>query len=464
MSVEKGLIGKQDIEFGTSTFSRKKNDGSSGTLDQIRASHLPIVDAGSKFTGEEVESALQECQAENSTGSNSKDYTNKSGASRSAGDIVRVDSDNDDSFETTTTSGDSLVMGVVAETIADTESGKVITGGYVATLTVDGACARGSFLKASSTEAKATPETSLGAGSFAIALSSTGGAGTVSAYIFGGIGGAFLPLAGGALTGPVSWKKGEDVDSANALSLGTDGNIFDIIGVVTITSIATKAVGRVVILQFDGALTLTHHVTNLILPGGQNITTVAGDVFIFYEYAIGNWRLVCSSRPTYIGTHDHSSSSTGGFSKGIIQEMSSETGAVSTGTTQIPWDDTIPQSDEGDEWLTLSITPKSTDHELHIAVQLQLAKSGSAATLIAALFKDSEEDAVAAAAFYSPTANETYKVILEYVVDVPSTSAITYKVRVGSASSGTTTVNGTGGGRQLGGVLVSSIHIQEINQ
>ena len=45
-------------------------------------------------------------------------------------------------------------------------------------------------------------------------------------------------------------------------------------------------------MQFDGALTLTHHATDLILPGGANITTAAGDVAVFTEYASGDWRCV----------------------------------------------------------------------------------------------------------------------------------------------------------------------------
>lgn len=86
-------------------------------------------------------------------------------------------------------------------------------------------------------------------------------------------------------------KIGADVASATALTLGA-GNAFDITGVTTITSIATKSVGCTVILQFDGILTLTHHATDLILPGGANITTAAGDIMVAYEYAAGKWRCV----------------------------------------------------------------------------------------------------------------------------------------------------------------------------
>lgn len=89
------------------------------------------------------------------------------------------------------------------------------------------------------------------------------------------------------------WAKGADVASATALTLGTDGNYFDVTGTTTITSIATVGVGTVIKLQFDGILTLTHHATDLILPGAANITTAAGDEAEFVEYASGDWR--CTS-------------------------------------------------------------------------------------------------------------------------------------------------------------------------
>lgn len=89
------------------------------------------------------------------------------------------------------------------------------------------------------------------------------------------------------------WAKGADVASATALDIGTDGNYFDVTGTTTITSITDMGgAGTVVILQFDGALTFTHHATDLILPGGANITTAAGDHAIMVNYASGDWRCV----------------------------------------------------------------------------------------------------------------------------------------------------------------------------
>lgn len=110
------------------------------------------------------------------------------------------------------------------------------------------------------------------------------------------------PQLGGTLdtnSKQVRYSKGSDVASANALTLGTDGNIFDVTGTTAITSIGTLAVGTTVKLHFDGILTLTHHATDLILPSGANITTAAGDEAEFYEYAAGDWR--CTSYTTASG-------------------------------------------------------------------------------------------------------------------------------------------------------------------
>ena len=112
-------------------------------------------------------------------------------------------------------------------------------------------------------------------------------------------------------TKTLTQKVGTDVASAAALTLG-DGNIFDVTGTTAITSIATKGVGTMVVLQFDGILTFTHHATDLFLNNnGSDITTAAGDIAIMYEYATGDWRCLGYSYAsggfvTGGNSHDHS--------------------------------------------------------------------------------------------------------------------------------------------------------------
>lgn len=74
------------------------------------------------------------------------------------------------------------------------------------------------------------------------------------------------------------WEQGSNIASAATISIG-EGGYFHVTGTTTITDIdfATDKTGRTVRLVFDGALTLTHNASTLILPGGVSITTAAGD-------------------------------------------------------------------------------------------------------------------------------------------------------------------------------------------
>lgn len=74
------------------------------------------------------------------------------------------------------------------------------------------------------------------------------------------------------------WESGSNIASASTVTFG-DGGYFHITGTTTITAFActTDKAGRLIMVVFDGALTLTHNATTLILPGGANITTAAGD-------------------------------------------------------------------------------------------------------------------------------------------------------------------------------------------
>lgn len=74
--------------------------------------------------------------------------------------------------------------------------------------------------------------------------------------------------------------KGADVASAATIAFPIEGSLFDVTGTTTITGIAGAFPGRMVLVQFIDALTLTHG-TNLQLPGGANITTQAGDFAAF---------------------------------------------------------------------------------------------------------------------------------------------------------------------------------------
>jgi hypothetical protein len=90
--------------------------------------------------------------------------------------------------------------------------------------------------------------------------------------------------------------KGSDLASASPLVLGTDGNMFDVTGTTGFTSI-TATVGTLFILQFDGALTLTHS-ANLIMPNAANQTTQTGDRLLGFVEAANTTRVIAYAHAT----------------------------------------------------------------------------------------------------------------------------------------------------------------------
>jgi len=83
--------------------------------------------------------------------------------------------------------------------------------------------------------------------------------------------------------GGLAFNKGGDIASASPLVIDTDGGYFDVTGTTNFAAM-TVAAKRLFILQFDGALTITHG-SGITLPGAANITTAAGDHAICYSTA-----------------------------------------------------------------------------------------------------------------------------------------------------------------------------------
>jgi len=145
----------------------------------------------------------------------------------------------------------------------------------------------------------------------------------------------------------------------------------------------------------------------------------------------------------------------------VVQVVNTTSVAMATGTTVIPNDDTIPQNDEGTEFLTLAITPTNASNKLKIEVT-GLWTSDAAGWLIVALFQDSTAGALAVSHDYDSVATAVVNHGLSHFMTAGTTSATTFKVRVGPHSSATVTMNGEDEGRRFGGVLGSSITITEI--
>lgn len=152
--------------------------------------------------------------------------------------------------------------------------------------------------------------------------------------------------------------------------------------------------------------------------------------------------------------------STQAFASKVLQQVSASSSAYASGTTTTPADDTIPQQTEGNEFLTVTITPKASTSTLLVEVNANCSSS-AAGTMTSAVFRDSGANAVAAQGQYLAT-NEVFVSVVRVFVAASSTSATTFKLRVGCNNAGTVALNGVSGARLYGGAAMSTITVTEI--
>ena len=147
----------------------------------------------------------------------------------------------------------------------------------------------------------------------------------------------------------------------------------------------------------------------------------------------------------------------------ILQVVNTETGAVASGTTTLPYDDTIPQITEGFEVMTLAVTPTSATNKLLINVVTSLATNINSLP-VTALFEGTTADALACVWTYSypDGINNPLNHKFTHYMTSGSTSELTFRVRIGMNQEGTVTFNGRSEARKYGGVSASSITIMEI--
>lgn len=128
----------------------------------------------------------------------------------------------------------------------------------------------------------------------------------------------------------------------------------------------------------------------------------------------------------------------------------------------IPIDDTIPQNTEGDQFVTASITPTSATNRLYIEAICEMVNAGSNLDCSMALFQDSTAGALAAATKQLGGSGVYSQIVLAYEMAAGTTSATTFKIRIGPGS-GTIYVNGNASNRIFGGVSAVRLRVSEIS-
>lgn len=148
----------------------------------------------------------------------------------------------------------------------------------------------------------------------------------------------------------------------------------------------------------------------------------------------------------------------------VLQMVSNSTAVASAASTTIPFDNTIPQSGEGTEVLTVTITPTLNNSRLVIEALVPCSCS-TTANIVLALFKDADANAIAA--IFQSQAAATYpnQVAITHEQASGSTAAMTFKIRIGTSTGAELGINGTDGGagvtQMLGGVMKVWLRVTE---
>ena len=145
----------------------------------------------------------------------------------------------------------------------------------------------------------------------------------------------------------------------------------------------------------------------------------------------------------------------------LLQTVSIQYSGVQSITGTIPLDNSIPQKTEGVEIMTCTIVPLSTSSRLFIQAMAMLSPINVDWVQLA-MFRDAATPAMAAVTQYVDTATAAAMVPLTCVTPSVSLASTVFRFRAGSNGGGTTTFNGTGGIRVLGGVMASGVVIQEV--
>lgn len=246
---------------------------------------------------------------------------------------------------------------------------------------------------------------------------------------------------------------GNGTSALQTVAPGTSGNLLTSNGTTwsstalsAVSSIADAANGGLSFSASTGAVTASLVPNNLTAKTSR----AAADSLVINDVAGGNVAKIITFPNALSGMP--------------IQIVNTETGAVATGTTVIPFDDTIPQQSgpaEGDQYMSLAITPTNAASTLIIDVVVVITNSGTQSTA-AALFQDAAASALAASLQAMTGAGSPGAIVFRHKMTAGTTSSTTFKVRAGGAGAGTTTFNGTAGGRYFGGVMASSITITEV--
>ncbi|WP_127524084.1 hypothetical protein [Mesorhizobium sp. Z1-4] len=231
----------------------------------------------------------------------------------------------------------------------------------------------------------------------------------------------------------------DTIASATTTDLSTKpAQAITVTGTTTITGLGTVKAGTIKFLTFSGALTLTHNGTSLILPGGANISTAAGDAAIVESLGSGNWRCL-----NYMLAADGPA--------GRILDVQSTT-KVDVATFSSASTDNFTAF----SGMTVSITPKRTTSKIWVIASVNVSQSGGG-SVMTRLVRGSTAIGVGTASSNrlgvgagtrpaaTPYDHDAQNIVMQHLDSPSTTSAVTYGVEAtaGSAYNVTVQLNST---------------------
>jgi hypothetical protein len=148
----------------------------------------------------------------------------------------------------------------------------------------------------------------------------------------------------------------------------------------------------------------------------------------------------------------------------LAQRQQATNVTYTTCGTDLPVDDSIPQIAEGDALaLSLTVTPTNASSILRIQGFLHVGAS-TAGVVGAGLFIDSTGGALSAAGTRVEGSTDVQQLVIDHYVSASNTTQRVYHLRLGPDAGGPANafLNGSGGGRYFGGVLRSTLTVEEM--
>jgi hypothetical protein len=257
-----------------------------------------------------------------------------------------------------------------------------------------------------------------------------------------------LGTGGVSIASTLKMTKGGDIASASPLVIDVDGNYFDVTGTTNFSAMTVES-GNFFMLQFDGALTITHG-SGIELPGAANLTTATGDRLMCYATAANTVEVM--------SVETEAAAAAGG----LVLQVIGVTVAEATGSTNIPTDDTPPLITEGDQIATQAITLADDSNKVLITGAISAGNGTTGVRLVVTVFRDST--LVTTRGFSAEHNNRGAPITISFLDSPATASEITYTFRMG-ADSGTwyTGAIDSAGGTDYGDTIDDNLILMEIS-